>query len=89
MFSYILENHIKVKGKRGRYADISFYYWKMFNNTPQYIHRRPEDFKNWFCSHYSDSFEKIKTLNEVADKQGNREKHYTTSLDWFKTSAQV
>lgn len=84
LFRYILENYIADKGKRGRYADISFYYWKLYNNTPQYIHQRPEVFKNWFCNLYSDSFEKIKTLKEVTDQKRNREKHYTTSLDWFK-----
>ncbi|PTS96004.1 hypothetical protein DBR27_16640, partial [Flavobacterium sp. HMWF030] len=85
LFNYILENHIKQKGKRGRYADLSFYYWSMYNSEEKYIHQRPEVFKNWFCKEYTDSFEKIKTINEVNDTNGNRKKHYQTSLDWFKT----
>lgn len=85
LFNYILENHIKQKEKRGRYADLSFYYWSMYNSAEKYIHQRPEVFKNWFCKEYTDSFEKIKTINEVNDTNGNRKKHYQTSLDWFKT----
>ncbi|CAM2772757.1 hypothetical protein SAMN05444143_104159 [Flavobacterium succinicans] len=84
LFNYILENHIKPKGKRGRYADLSFYYWCLFNAEEKYIHQRPEVFKTWFCKEYTDSFEKIKTMNEVNDKDGNRKKHYQTSLDWLK-----
>ena len=82
LFNYILENYITTK--RGRYADISFYYWKMYNNEPKYIHQRPEVFKEWFCGLYNESFEKIKTLGNVKDQKGNRERHYITSLDWFK-----
>lgn len=84
LFNYILENHIKQKGKRGRYADLSFYYWSLYSSTEKYIHQRPEVFKNWFCEKYIDSFEKIKTIREVNDANGNRKKHYQTSLDWFK-----
>ncbi len=84
LFNYILENHIKQKGKRGRYADLSYYYWSMYNSTERYIHQRPEVFKKWFCEKYIDSFEKIKTINEVNDINSNRKKHYQTSLDWFK-----
>lgn len=84
LFNYILENHIKPKGKRGRYADLSFYYWCLFNDEKKYIHQRPEVFKNWFCKEYNDSFEKIRTMDEVNDINGNRKKHYQTSLDWFK-----
>ena len=89
LFEYILNNHIADKGERGRYADISFYYWKMYTNTPQYINQRPEVFKRWFCKLYSDNFEKIKTLNDVTDQKSNRERHYATSLDWFKNNTQV
>lgn len=84
LFNYILNNHIKPKGERGRYSDLSFYYWKMYNSQEKYIHQRPEAFKNWFCNKYNDNFEKIKTLAEVTDNNGNRLKHYQTSLDWFK-----
>lgn len=83
LFNYILENHIADKGKRGRYADLSYYYWRMYENEPKYIHQRPEPFKNWFCLEYEDNFEKIKTKVEVENT--NREKHFQTSLDWFST----
>ena len=82
LFSYILEAYIMPKGKRGRYADISYYYWCMFNNNPKYIHQRPEVFKNWFCENYEDNFNKIKTLIEVEDI--NRKRNFQTALDWFK-----
>jgi len=85
LFNYILEKQIKQKGKRGRYADLSFYYWSLFNSEEKYIHQRPEVFKNWFCEKHTDSFEKIKTFNEVNDSNSNRKKHYQTSLDWFKS----
>ncbi|SFN09403.1 hypothetical protein SAMN05421741_101100 [Paenimyroides ummariense] len=84
LFEYILENHIKAKEVIGRYADISFYYWKLYNHEPQYIHQRPEVFRNWFCTLYSDDFDKIKALNEVVGKKGDREKHFLTSLEWLK-----
>lgn len=85
LFSYILENYI-AKG-RGRFADVSYYYWRMYEDTPQFIHQRPEPFKNWFCQTYQENFEKIKTLNEVTDQKGNRNKHYSTSLDWFNNQS--
>lgn len=81
LFSYILKNYIAEE--RGRYADVSYYYWRMYENIPQFIHQRPEVFKNWFCKTYQENFEKIKTLNEVTDQKGNRSKHYSTALDWF------
>ncbi|MDI9309418.1 MAG: hypothetical protein QM535_04315 [Limnohabitans sp.] len=84
LFDYILKNHISEKGKSGRYADISYYYWRMHTNNPIYIHQRPEVFRNWFCQEYDDNFEKIKTLNDVTDKKGNRATHYSNSLEWFK-----
>lgn len=84
LFEYILENHIKAKEVTGRYADISFYYWKLYNHEPQYIHQRPEVFRNWFCTLYSDDFDKIKAFNEVVGKKGDREKHFLTSLEWLR-----
>lgn len=37
LFEYILLNHIPKKDERGRYACISFYYWKMFANQNIFI----------------------------------------------------
>lgn len=82
LFNYILKNFIADKGQRGRYADVSFYYWKMYDNKPKYIHQRPEVFKNWFCERYSDSFEKIRTKTDTTNR--NRVRNFTTALDWFK-----
>lgn len=82
LFNYILENFIANKGQRGRYADVSFYYWKMYNNEHNYIHQRPEVFKNWFCETYSDSFEKIRTETDTTNR--NRSSNFTTALNWFK-----
>ena len=86
LFKYILENYIAEKGMRGRYADISFYYWKMYEDEPQYIHQRPEPFRLWFCKEYDEDFEKIRVLNNV--KNSNREKHYSSALEWFKSKVQ-
>lgn len=85
LFSYILENYI-TKNK-GRYADISYYYWRMYKDKPKLIHQRPESFKKWFCQTYQEDFEKIRTLIEVTDQKGNRNKHYSTSLDWFNNQS--
>ncbi len=78
LFKYILENHIQ--DNRGRYADLSYYYRRLFQDN--YIHQRPEPFREWFMDKYNESFTKIKTLNEV--EKPNRKTHYSQSLDWFK-----
>lgn len=84
LFEYILENNIQSKGKKGRYADISYFYWRMYNDNPKFVHQRPEVFKSWFCGLFDDSFEKIRTLNEVEDLKGIRNKNYSNALSWFK-----
>ncbi len=85
LFSYLLENYIAKD--RGRYADLSYYYWRMYKDTPQLIHQRPEPFKSWFCQTYQENFEKIKTLNEVTGQKGYRDKNYSISLDWFNNQS--
>lgn len=85
LFSYLLDNYIAKD--RGRYADISYYYWRMYQDTPRLIHQRPEPFKSWFCQTYQENFEKIKTLNEVTDQKGIRNKNYSTSLEWFNNQS--
>ena len=79
LFEYILENHIS--SKRGRINDISFYYWKMYNE--KLIIQKPYPFKDWFSENYTEVIEKIQTLESVSNP--NRLKHYSTSLDWYKT----
>lgn len=80
LFEYILENHIASINKRGRYSDIAYYYWKMYEDN--YIIQRPQIFINWFLETYQELISKLKTKNEVENP--NRKKHYSTSLDNFK-----
>jgi hypothetical protein len=84
LFDYILNNYVKPKDKRGRFSDIGFYYWKMYNSENQYIHQRPEAFKKWFFNNYDkEDIGQIKTATNL--KNTNRDKHYSNSLDWFKS----
>lgn len=83
LFEYLLDEFITKK--RGRFADISFYYWKMYKNKPKYIHQNPEVFRLWFCEKYDEEFSKIKTLTEVNDQKGNRNRNYSSALNLFKT----
>lgn len=78
LFEHILENYITEN--RGRINDISFYYWKMFNDD--LIIQRPTPFISWFSKKYSEDVGQIKTLNYTSNT--NRLKHYSTALDWFK-----
>lgn len=84
LFNHILNKYVKPKHKRGRFSDISFYYWKMYNSEIQYIHQRPEAFKKWFFENNDkEDIGKIKTLSNLKDI--NRNKHYSTALEWFKS----
>lgn len=78
LFEYILNNHITEN--RGRINDISFYYWKMYNDN--YIIQKPFPFVEWFTKLYNVESFQIKTLNTTQNP--NRLKHYSNSLDWFK-----
>jgi hypothetical protein len=87
LFEYLLNEHIRPKGITGRFADISDYYWKMCDSETQYIHQRPERFKEWFSETYDNEYiGKIKTADNL--KNIDRDKHYSNSLDWFKTQNQ-
>lgn len=84
LFEHLLNQYVEPKGIKGRLSDIHYFYWKMYNNTPQLIHQRPEPFKKWFFENYEqEDLGKIKTLDQV--KNSNREKHFSNALDWFKT----
>jgi hypothetical protein len=84
LFEYLMSNHIRPKGTKGRFADISDYYRKMFDSEIQYIHQRPEVFSKWFYNTYDkEDIGKIKTATNL--KGIDRDKHYSTALDWFKT----
>jgi hypothetical protein len=78
LFEYILNNHIT--SNRGRINDISFYYWKMFED--KLIIQRPFAFVKWFVELYNVEDFQIKTLPTVHNL--DRLKHYSNSLDWFK-----
>lgn len=81
LFEYILnENFIKQKGKRGRYKQLSYFYWRLFND--KYIHQKSEPFKNWFMKTYDDEFSKINTETDTETPQ--RKKDYSSALEWFK-----
>jgi hypothetical protein len=82
LFEYILNNHIAVN--RGRINDISFYYWKMYND--KLIIQKPYPFVEWFMDLYAVENFQIKTLKTVQNT--NRLKHYSNSLDWFKLQNQ-
>jgi hypothetical protein len=84
LFEYLLNEHIRPKGTTGRFSDIAHYYWKMYNSEIQYIHQRPEAFKTWFLLEYNkEDIGQIKTATNL--KNTNRDKHYSNSLDWFKS----
>ena len=78
LFDYILTNHIAEN--RGRINDISYYYWKMYNDN--YIIQKPFVFVEWFMSLYEVENFQIKTLESI--RNPNRLKNYSNSLDWFK-----
>lgn len=81
LFEHILKEYVKTK--RGRLRDIHFFYWSMYNNNPQYIHQRPERFKEWFFNTYKEDLGQIKTYTNTNNP--DRLKHYSNALDWFKT----
>lgn len=82
LFEYILNNHITEN--RGRINDISFYYWKMYNDN--YIIQKPYPFVEWFTKLYNVESFQMKTLNTT--QNSDRLKHYSNSLDWFKLQNQ-
>jgi hypothetical protein len=83
LFEYLLTHIIKPTGTKGRFSDIAYYYWQMYNSEIQYIHQRPEPFKRWFSKTYdNEDIGKIKTADNL--KNIDRDKHYSNSLDWFK-----
>lgn len=80
LFQYILENFIRKD--KGRYEDLSFFYWKMRNDG--YIHQKPFVFKDWFTLNFNNEkiFTKVKTLDQV--KTAQRERNYSISKELFK-----
>ncbi len=84
LFKYLMENY--VRKNRGRISDISFFYWKMYNEN-ELIHQRPEVFKKWLGkeSIYKQSLgDKIKTLLQLEKQEDARNEQFKTSLDIIK-----
>lgn len=82
LFEYILKEYIKPKGVMGRQSDLVYYHRKMYDNNPQYIHRKPTEFFNWFDNEYSETSGQLVTYERV--KSDRREKDYSTALEWFR-----
>lgn len=82
LFDYILDTFIKPKGVTGRQSDLICYHRKMYDNNPQYIHKKPTDFFNWFDKEYSETSGQLVTFDRV--KTDQREKDYSSALEWFK-----
>lgn len=86
LFEHTLKEYVKPKGTKGRLSDIHFFYRSMFDSKPQFIHQRPERFKEWFFENYDyEDLGKIKTYSQV--KNPNRLKHYSIALEWFKNQS--
>jgi len=82
LFEHILNEYVKSKDKRGRKSDLIYFYWEMYNSTPQYIHQKPEAFFTWFDREYSETSGQLKVYDNV--KTDQRKKDYSTALEWFK-----
>lgn len=82
LFEYILKEYIKPKGVTGRQSDLIYYHRKMYDNNPQYIHRKPTEFFKWFDNEYSETSGQLVTYERV--KSDRREKDYSTALEWFR-----
>ncbi len=78
LFDYILKHFISVK--RGRIADLSFFFWKMHNE--KHLHQRPKQFLEWFNQQYQEPIDKIRPYSEVDNIK--REKLYSTAKEWLK-----
>ncbi|OXB08875.1 hypothetical protein B0A81_06855 [Flavobacterium plurextorum] len=83
LFEYILNENVKPKETKGRKSDLIYYYWEMYNSTPQYIHQRPAPFFKWFDKEYNETTGQLKTYDNVKTPQ--RIKDYSTALEWFKS----
>lgn len=86
-FKYLLnENHIRSKGVRGRYSDISFFYTRM--KKDKYIHAGADKFRCWFQDEYIEEFSKIVITDRTVDidRKNNYEKAEKT---WIKNQSHI
>lgn len=94
LFEYLMEKYVKPVGTTARFSEISFYYWKMYDEEKEntrYIHERPEAFKKWFFKKYNqEDIGKIKTLQELKKSKISdyREEFYEAALTWFSSCNQ-
>lgn len=82
LFEHILNKYVCPLNTRGRKSDLIFYYWKLYNSTPPYIHHRPAKFFNWFENKYNEMTGQLKTFEKVKTIQ--RERDFSSALEWFK-----
>lgn len=83
LFEHILNKYVNPLNTRGRKSDLIFYYWKLFNSEPQYIHQRPTTFFNWFENKYDEMTGQLKTFDKVKTIQ--RETDFSSAIEWFKS----
>jgi hypothetical protein len=81
LFKHLLdENYIKPKGVKGRFADVSFFYRKMYDD--KFIIAGIEKFRLWFIREYEEEFTKITISNNSIDI--NRRDNYKKAKEGFK-----
>lgn len=83
LFEHILYKYVSPINTRGRKSDLIFYYWKLYNSKPRYIHQRPATFFNWFEEEYDEMTGQLKTFDKVKTIQ--RERDFSLALEWFKS----
>jgi hypothetical protein len=86
LFDHILKEYIKPINTKGRQSDLIFYHRKLYDNKPQYIHKRPTEFFKWFENNYAEVVGQLQTLSQVETPQRNKD--FSNALDWFKRQPQ-
>ena len=81
LFEHLMQKYVKQKW--GRNADLNFFYRKMSENNPPYIHQLPTKFFEWYAFQYNEEAPQVITKSQ--SKSHQRERDFTTALDWFKS----
>jgi len=81
LFDYIWNTYIK--DEKGPTEQVSYYYRKMSECKPKYIHANHEDFRTWLKNNsgYDFSISTIKTLRNT--KNTERDRNYSNSLEYY------
>lgn len=82
LWDYLMENAIEKN--YGRLSDIAYFYWRMFEESDQYIYQRPEVFKKWFKRVYREELGQFATLTKV--RTVKRDRAYSIALEAHKKS---